>query len=718
MPGIIINSGIARNADPKGVGEYRFRAKAAWDDAWAEYPDWILEEASEHLGNQDMGRCTFRVPYGLVIRHTDPFNASPQKIAPLNIVGWWVQLWVLGDSQQMELVWQGRIMNDPDNRGGNDVLDEFGLRVETGVQVFVAYSGMHILQRIDVDQSWWLIDTDETRMQKLHPMNIRDSRGLIVGNASQLQYDDGEPSHDPVYLHSADGELWNREDYLRYIMRHYLQRHLRPEPQWTLGGDGLRFLVEIKDSIDFGSSASLDQIIRKLIDPQFGIDFAILPTDYGYEINVFALSGEDVSFGQYTMPKNTNLAEVRVDEDIGLEGNTIVRSIDHRYRRIKVTGRPVIVCFTLWASDTAATTGTLPPLEQRATLVKKWTDTQEDAYRAGKAGSSDAAEHDLARAADSLVNVFQLYGAKLDWDFHAAQILPDIDAENDEIIGLIGEPFFGDGQQQAVRRTLAFLPLKEGFDYHVDPPTDANLADIVPDFMRPVAWVYNTDDTIGATGYMRCEDVAIGVHISQNDWGVFLQGNPAHRLAADHWTGAADTLVDPLFDWKTLIVTLAIEIDWKLTLLYEDTTADDDGSEKIIEVPDAEYWYLAPETVIGIDASGKAILSPTTTKTVPSGSGGTPSQQYKVGTVLRNDTDRLAYAMAGALARYQNERARAELRFRGFRPFTNLLGMILKTVVSGGSVTPVGSVISSVSLRATDGGEAFTTISTGHAKTG
>lgn len=717
MPGLIISSGVSTTGEPTSVGNYIISAAREWPefgDTWEDKPSWILESAEEHLGNQGMGRMVFHVPHGMVIPHTAAPNAVPQFTLPLNIVGWWVRLYILTNNQR-ELVWQGRVMNESASKGGTDVRNDNDQKIETGNQTFVAYSGLHILQRIMVNRSWWLIDGGKKSMQRLHTMNIRDSRGLIVGNASAMPYDDGNLSLDPIYLHSGEGNKWNRRRYLQYIMRHYLQRQDRPEPQWTLGGDALQFLADFDDSLDFGSAPTLDSIIRRIIDPKFGIDYAILPTNEGYELNVFALSGEDVTFGTHIAPRNTNLAEVRVDDDIGLESNTIVRSFDHRYRRIKVVGKPIISCFSLWASNTAGTTSTLPPQEQRESLVKKWTDALETAYKEGKSGSTDPAKHDLARGSDRFVNVYQLFGAPLNWDFHSKQILPDVDAEEGKVIALIGHRFAGDGQQQAVRRTLAFLPLKEGFDYKVDPPTDANLADTVPDFMRPVAYIWNDDDTIGATGYMKCEDAGIGVHLPQNDWGVFLQANPNHRLADDHWTGAEDTLVDPVFDWNTLIVTIAIELDWRLTLIFDDDTADDDGSELIIEVDDAEFWYLAPETVVRIDEDGRPVLSPSKNSTAPGTPSGTTGQQFKEGVVLRDDSIRIVHAMAGAIARYQNERARCSLRFRGLRPFTRLLGTIMQSVVNGGTVTPVGSIISTVRITATDSGEAFTEVMSGHA---
>jgi adenylate cyclase class 2 len=120
-----------------------------------------------------------------------------------------------------------------------------------------------------------------------------------------------------------------------------------------------------------------------------------------------------------------------------------------------------------------------------------------------------------------------------------------------------------------------------------------------------------------------------------------------------------------------------------------------------IEVPDAECWYLAPYTVVGVaDGKEDGGYQPPTLKT-----SGTSAR------VLRNDRERLCTVMAGAIARYQYSRARAEIQVKGYRPWGALVGQVLTLIESGGDEQTVGAPITSISWA-----NGSTTIRTGFAR--
>ena len=70
--------------------------------------------------------------------------------------------------------------------------------------------------------------------------------------------------------------------------------------------------------------------------------------------------------------------------------------------------------------------------------------------------------------------------------------------------------------------------------------------------------------------------------------------------------------------------------------------------------------------------------------------------------VLRNDVDRLALVMAGAIARYYNTRARAEIEIVGLRPWGDLVGQIMTVIEEGGDTQEIKAPITAVDWIAGD----------------
>jgi hypothetical protein len=130
-----------------------------------------------------------------------------------------------------------------------------------------------------------------------------------------------------------------------------------------------------------------------------------------------------------------------------------------------------------------------------------------------------------------------------------------------------------------------------------------------------------------------------------------------------------------------------------------DTLAGVDGVEEIA-ANDCELWVLAPYTVLDVDDQDS-----TKVKT----SGGDP-------VTLRNDSDRMAMLLAGAIARYNQSRARATIVAQGLMPWGGLLGQIMTVVDAGGAGEQIDAPITSITW--TSGDNPRTTVQTGFATGG
>jgi hypothetical protein len=118
-----------------------------------------------------------------------------------------------------------------------------------------------------------------------------------------------------------------------------------------------------------------------------------------------------------------------------------------------------------------------------------------------------------------------------------------------------------------------------------------------------------------------------------------------------------------------------------------------------IDASDCQGWWLAPDTMLDIDAAGQPVLA---------------ASDDHTGQIVRNDWERLSAKMAGALARYYRERVRAQIVCEGFLPWGSLVGQILTVIDEGGDVQTIESAITEV--RWVGGSRPQTIVSTSFAR--
>ena len=169
-----------------------------------------------------------------------------------------------------------------------------------------------------------------------------------------------------------------------------------------------------------------------------------------------------------------------------------------------------------------------------------------------------------------------------------------------------------------------------------------------------------------------------------DEWGVRIGASPNHRMAKGHWPDGLDTDREPEFDYDRMVATIAFETDQHVELIADANRllgvewTPSDG-ELLIDDETAECWLAAPETVFGVDVTGKLLA--------------TPSDR---GIILRNDIQQLWLWMAGAISRYLTPRAQAEVVFLGWGKWNLFLGTILTTLDEGGTVHQIQSPTTSV----------------------
>lgn len=673
----------------------------AWGGPWTFQDTAIFRSVRMFSASEDVDSHEFATPYGRVL---SPYTGFSIRKA-LNLENSWVALDVLDPSGSAVTAFVGQILgedrrvmgSDPD--GGGDATFR-----PKGMQAWTGYGGAMILQRTRVSRSFWVSPPQGHGSQsagvaeeKWTPgFNVRDPHNLLRGNRS-----DAAAADDASSFVFGGSSLWTRRQAVDYLFKRFLAKN--GGPTWTLGGQ-LDALSGDLGLLEIGVTDTLDHVLRKILAHKVGLEFGVRPTfdgsgaPTGYEIHVFTLTATPVSFGGATIPANPSTVAFSTLDMDAVEDLRVGSDRTHTVSRIRLLGERVIVCGSLLGPKLAGDSSTDILNVTSASLAGKWSAELETAYKAGSPSADVRVEsqHDAARKDVKFESVYRLYGLPTGF-VRPAGWSPLFDGSG-TLLG--GQEQYQDFE----RETLSFLPLRKGYDYSTNPPTNLNpAAEATPDFGDPflvardrkaeIATGSGTTSAIWALG----EHLHLGHRVLKKDLGLLVECTPNHRLAVgravfdgtEAGTARSEHLTDPANDGEghgvdalSLGFTIAWKTDRRFELEYVVDAASDDGTVMEIAVPQAQLWVLAAGTIVGV-LDGKVQTAPQTI-------------------VLRNDADLYAQDMAGLIARYAYPRKRADLTFHGWRPWLSLLGSVLTTVEEGGQSHGINAPITCVELH---GGE-------------
>ena len=662
---------IGPTAQPYPRREYTaiVELKAVWADGWIIVPELEMVNASVSLASQGIDACTVRRRYGQV-KH--PWEAAfSAKVTWGDMAGWWLRISLITENG-LSPVWIGQISDE------SRLMQGSAAHGPRGQQIYTAYGPLQILRKIAVGQSWWNTNGRANRLDWAPGMNECVDRANVtapterrLGNRAKDKLD-GELH----YLHGGDATdsdyEWTNFEYIEYLLARFCDESETDGPAWRLDGQ-TDVLKDLTGTVPMSETQTVADVLRKLIPREQGIDYVVFADGDGFIVWVVTLCAEGFSFGGKTLPANPNRIVIQTDQTTDCIKMEIVKSNDHGYKKVRVLGSRMVVCCSLWGVDVVDT-----PEGSESTLFPKWSTAQETAYENGTGVEGDPAKlHDDYRRQDKFRPVYQTFGTHRNWNFNNWTCSPVLDKAGkltpETVAGKLTEETVD--YQRAARKTLSTLPLREGFDYTTDPPVDETRSGATPVFLPPAVWVGLVASSPAFdvyVAYAPVETFNINVSALATDWGVSLSANPNHLTALNHFSSNnAATTAMPLFDYGDLVATIAFEGHYRLMLEVEMDGASPSGGVLDVKAEDAEFWYLAPNTVVGVDSAGHLQLSGTQ------------------GRVLRNDADRLELVMAGVLSRYYASRVRASITAKGLIPWPLLVGQLLTVVDTGGDTNNI-----------------------------
>ncbi len=729
-------------AAPPQVIEPIVQIKEKWESLWQTTPELLPTNITTAVAGQDLSRMVFHRRFGTVKDVHLAAYPTPAARAKTDLTDWWIRVRAMtADAPDLQTIWLGRV-------SGDDVAQFASSSVPAGIQQFVAYGPQRMLDKRAVGRAFATVDNftgDVVELGWVPPLN--DVTGSEIGTMGST----GEsPSGVWTHLYGIEaGEFniqWDYREYIQYLLAWFMNEsgNTIPGPAWRLAGAdfGLR---DLETPIQWGVTQTMTQMLRRLIPLDKGFDYTIrtIPSrtpsqgpdipEEGFEVFVFATLPDPVFFAEFSLPGNPNTVSINAGNANDLSPvPRLVTSYDRKYKKIRVLGNRIVACCSLWgalAPNVAQvpddTFGVPDHTDGQAaddpTLVKKWDDEIEQKYKDGDGTSEEESDQDAFRRQDKFSDVYASLGAPRFWNMNNREeqfgIRVDVAVnawvddegrlrqdeppeEGEEDVNESQAPY-----QRMFRRTLPWIPLKEGEDWTgigVSPSTkrgERTAADgHQAAFQKPILWLFDPE----TYAYLNSETFGIGVQPLRFDWGVLLRCSPNHIMGRDHFGGEGSSQITgawPRYNYEEAIVTLAFESDQRYTMEWSHPDADD--KDGILEIPiDADFHYLAPNTVVASPFPESA-----------------PSVALSgdKGKVIREDRDFMGLTMAGAIARYGFGRARANLTVRGLSPWHNLPGSILSTIIESGQSHEINGQISGVTWDMPLNGPQVTIIRAGNA---
>ncbi len=600
----------------------RVQVRTKWGDEWEDLPYLVATSASEtaapgvsrasllyrfgDMHRQDLSGFSFFKPQDLVnkfvriVRTAVVVSADGEKLLES------VPLWYgIIDSQAIDL-----------HANAAATLDDNNEAQESGDQLITAFGLEHLLDRYFIEGSFKISRSKVVHINWAPPFNEQFKWGESeIGNRS-TGFRNGAISG-ASHVYSFDRDVWTNLDIAEYLLANYGTADI----PFVLGGqiDDLDKLITPRLNLE---GVSIRNAFNHLIPPSRGFGWVIrVDEEDNIIVHIYTVFGENISVNNKTVTANREQWELDADAAIDVSQLILTDDGSARFDSVFVRGALIKSMFTVSFAD--------------GTLVSGWSGIEELDYIIG-AGSTDGRTNDLARASDKLGRVFARFVIPESWDWQA-----------------------GDGEGGPLRAVLPGLANDGSFSEGVasilssnDVQLMRNLLlefeggnEIEPEFRTPLVLLQDPEtdlfvavEKMGALNLPSCI-----VRPLDNGLGLEVRAGTNHELALNHFAGGGASQIEERLDYTTMVATVAAVTDGRLQISEQINEGADADLRRVlvVEVPDAERWFLIKGTVT--DVKDGALV------------------KHRGNIVLRDDVDRLREIAALAKSWYGRRRQRVDL---------------------------------------------------------
>lgn len=605
--------------------------KENWADEWTWVPYVRAIDATQTVG-PSVDQCTFEFDFGQMKRE---LWATFEIWDPLMVLGTYVCVYCYDPFAEWS-AFVGVVDFESAKLDGT-------LAYPQGLQRFNAYGLEHLLDRRQIDESITEVGT----IQRNIIFNQRAGRGLKAQGNKRTSY----------HQFGADNDEWTNLKICEYVVHNFSDSAI----DWDFYGPGLDVLDEIVEEHDLWGMTPL-QVLNKLIDRRRGLVWCVTPElTPGGAVGIYVTTSLafPIVYEGAEFPANQDQIVIWHENVIDMKPTVHFSQLE-AFDTIVVNGGPLMVCGTFSYAD--------------GTLEEGWEveGTEEDDYV--QPGLADADENDNARTADRLRNVFQKHRVPALW----TGLLNN--GEGTSVNNYNALPEVTRDAYVDVTQVATFWQRGKLFEQDL-PVLETNSLTVTElDRVRSFAIVQDPEESSRWHFVNKPSDEDLPkatFRLSDREMAFYVEPERAnHIYALNAWGDADDSNIDPVFDYTKIMATLFFETDKRLQVITDvpGVVLSETGREKLIDVPDAEYWIMVPNTVYDIQGGNLVRAAEPTYQT------------------FRDDSERLRQIAAMARAWYGSARALLSMELDYLTPEYWSASMVLG-ILGAWEAQPIGTVI-------------------------
>ncbi|MCK5127540.1 MAG: hypothetical protein KAR42_14890 [candidate division Zixibacteria bacterium] len=442
-----------------------------------------------------------------------------------------------------------------------------------------------------------------------------------------------------VFEYSDSSENWTALDILEYLL---VKFSANTGLTWNATGV-FSYLKHTKPNLN-PTGKTMRMCLNEIIQPSQGFSYKIWVSEANTAvIEILSITDTDITLDAETLvPASTLTTSISsaIESSRNAENVQIAQVEESAYSFIRVYSEPIRVMATLKLGTDAGG------------LNIDWSGANETAY-----GTAT----DFERLDDSLEKVYTAYRLSFDYDkndYLGGGIVPFVNESDLSITYNAANPWIYPAN-----------PFERSLIVKKNPTDPDPNSDYKPSmlFVKEGSDYYIADKSAFDGNNER---PSISLNMADDGPGIYAKPPYNHLLGKNHFAG--DSAYGDIYDYEESLLTTSFYTDAILAFKVPGVTVAGESRTKDIYIPGLHYWVAAPSTKIDRDTNTAGVW-----------------------TAYRDDREQIKKIANIAKAWYG--RLRNTVVFSSKQVFAySQLGYVATTVYTGGSFSPVGTVISSI----------------------
>jgi hypothetical protein len=610
-------------AQQRTVAKAQVFTKLRWRDQWLSAKGLYVNSLAWGLA-PSFGTASFAWRYGVgMLREDHSFNVYLPDAGHSRYVKVVIEC---GENGEDSLFWYGIIQTSADQAGGTTRTNAGGV-VTTGEQTLSAIGLERLLFDSNVKHAHWLDAEDNNLYMVDRPIQFNEkiTEASLRGNRSALC-----PEGTYVFEGHPEGNIhWTTVDIVEYLLKYFSPRDAAGQVRIPIALDQRSrvALMHLKHRphVAVEQQTNVRDILNQILPPQRLLSWFLEVEQDRILLRVVRLTNRNMLFPEDRGMLLGAERTISINYETAKDAQAVVVT-EHSEVVDRVRMRGARATSTWSAKHTA---------DDNSPIDAGWSDPQKTKYDQGYSTAAGYAalttdekkmRNAEVRQRDELSTVYSRFAIPLDWDnrVNGTLVLPD---------------FTGFANFKPYRRELFVsgqLALRDGYKYEVGQLPDGTIkkTEIASGPHNPLpplvllkipesdparyvqAELVGLKAPYGGDGSTKASYLGSAhVMIPDRDRSIVLRitGDHQHMIAGTGDGGFVPLDVESatnqkLWDWRDAWFTISAELDFYAEGKYPPDDMlhqfDDQPKEMIVYAPQLRLDYIAPNTIVGVNADG------------------------------------------------------------------------------------------------------------------